>query len=127
MGTWGSGNLESDGALDYVGERSDELIEQVWGLLRSKTSTEADEWEYDQLFVSLEVMLALEAADLCNGWSLPPTAEVEPVLQTWLAGWSDYFDGLAGPEFKAERRAVIEETFDRFRALCETYEKRRAD
>ena len=35
-------------------------------------------------------------------------------------------DGLSGPEFKAERRAVIEETFKSLRGLCEAGEKMRA-
>ena len=126
MGTWGSGNLDSDGALDYMGDRSSELIGQIWDSLRDKTSTEADESDYDELFVNLEWLLALEAAGLVSGWTLPPVAELDPVTESWLAAWSEYFDGLAGPEFKAERRAVIEKTFDRFRALCEKYEARQS-
>jgi len=44
----------------------------------------------------------------------------------WLTAWSSYFDGLSGPEFKAERRAVIEATFARFREICGKYEELRA-
>lgn len=125
MGTWGSGNLDSDGALDYVGERSDELVERVWSALKSKTSTEADEYEYDALFVDLEWVFALETAGCFNGWNLPPTSELDQVAAVWLEAWSVYFDGLSGPEFRAERRAVIEETFGRFREICAKYEAQR--
>jgi len=29
IGTWGSGNFESDGALDFVGELSNQLVEKI--------------------------------------------------------------------------------------------------
>lgn len=125
MGTWGAGNLDSDGALDCVGEMSRELVESVWALLQSKTSPEADEWEYDELFVKLEWVIALEDAGVFNGWDLPPVAQLDPVLDIWFAAWADYFDGLAGPEFKAERGSVIKQTFEKLKAICALYEERR--
>ncbi|MEZ4465241.1 MAG: DUF4259 domain-containing protein [bacterium] len=126
MGTWGSGNLDSDGALDHLAERSRALIEDVWTALRSPTSWEADESDHDALFVDLEWLGALGAAKCLSLWDLPSVADLEPVLVRWLAGWSAYFDGLAGPEFKAERRAVIDATFDRLRALCAERDRQRA-
>lgn len=125
MGTWGSGNLDSDGALDCVAERSDDLVDDVWASLRGVESTQADEYEYDLLFVNLEWINALETAGCFNGWRLPPVAELDPVLAAWLDAWSEYFDGLAGPEFKAERQGVIEATFARFREICAKYEAQR--
>ena len=126
MGTWGSGNLDSDGAMDTVRDRSKELTAKVWDGLRSESSTEADECEYDDLFVDLEWLLAVETAGCFNGWDLPSTAELDPVVEQWLAKWGVYFDGLAGPDFKARRRAVIVETFDKMRAVCAKYEALRA-
>lgn len=126
MGVWGSGNLDSDGALDAMAERSNELIERVWGGFKNLSSAEADESEHTELCLDLEWLFALERMALFNGWSLPPVKEVDQVLESWLAAWSKYFDGLSGPEFKAERQAVLEESLADFRSLCEKYEKRRA-
>jgi len=109
-----------------MAERSSTLIDEIWTALQSSSSWEADEADYDMLFVNLEWLFATETAGCFNGWDLPPVAELAPVMETWLAGWSDYFDGLSGPEFKAERGAVIRSTFDRFRAICEKYEAQRA-
>ena len=114
--------MESDCALDYVDEFSNELIEAIWTLLHSEESPEADEAEYCELFTRLEWLFAVENAGAFNGWKLPPVAQVEPVLDRWFVAWADYFDGLSGPEFKAERGAVIETTFDRFKAICAKYE-----
>ncbi|MBN2497871.1 MAG: hypothetical protein JXR96_24975 [Deltaproteobacteria bacterium] len=127
MGVWGSGNLDSDGTLDIVGERSDELIERLWTAIKDTYSAEADESAHDELFVDLEWLFALEAGGCFNGWKLPAVSELEPVLEAWLAHWSGYFDGLSGPEFKAERRAVIEQTFERLRVICAEYERQRAE
>ena len=51
MGTWGPGNLDSDGALDAVYTRSAELIKTLWERVQKQESWEADEWDYDALFV----------------------------------------------------------------------------
>lgn len=126
MGTWGSGNLDSDGALDWVSERSTALIGELWGRVQKSDSWEADEWDHDALFVEFEILFALEAAGVFNGWELPPAAEVDRVRDTWLAGWDAYYPSLgATPEFTAERRGVIEATFARFRDICAVYELRR--
>jgi hypothetical protein len=122
MGTWGSGNFDSDSACDIQGDKSSALIKSIWSNMQDPASREADEDLYDKLFVELEWLLALEAAKVFSGWGLPAPKEVDEVTQAWLAGWSDYFDGLSGPEFKAERRAVIEDTFARFREACVRYE-----
>ncbi|MCA9568806.1 MAG: hypothetical protein KC656_13230 [Myxococcales bacterium] len=126
MGTWGSGHLDSDGALDTVSERSAELVGRVWDALRDPSSREADEYGYDALFVDLTWLLHMAGTPAFSGWDLPPKSEVEPVLAAWIEGWGTYFDGLAGPEFKAERQAVIEASFAELVALCATWEARRA-
>lgn len=113
MGTWGSGNLQSDGALDYQAEQSRELITRVWTTLSDPASWEADECLYDQLFVDLEWLLTLADAGRLSLWDLPPADDFQRVTTAWLDGWGAYFDGLAGPAFKAERRAVIVATFER--------------
>jgi hypothetical protein len=126
MGTWGSGNLHSDGALDNVATRSDALVKEIWAALCDLSSAEADECEHDALFVAIEWVFALEAAGCFSGWNLPSAADLDAATAPWLARWSDYFDGLSGPEFKAERRAVIAESFARLRDLCARYEAQRS-
>ncbi len=126
MGTWGSGNFDSDGACDYRAELSQTLIHRTTELLASPESWEADESDYDELFVRLEWVISLQQAGVLDGFSLPTTQDLDELTTRWLAGWSDYFDGLSGPEFKAERRAVIEETFLQLRTICAHYETLRA-
>ena len=119
MGTWGPGNLDSDGALDELATRSAELVEQLWTRVQTQESWEADEWEHDALFVDFEFVFALETGGLLNGGALPSPAEVDTVRDRWLAGWDAYIDQLdPKPEFKRDRRAVIRETFARFRSIC---------
>ena len=122
MGTWGSGNLDSDGALDEVAERYSALIETTWARLQDPSSWEADECTHDALFVDLETMVALEDAGVFNWWNLPNPDVVDSAVATWLGGWADYFPSLGPSEgFMAERRAVIERTFARFREICLKY------
>lgn len=123
MGTWDSGNLDNDTALDEVGERSTALVRQLWTRIQNQESWEADEYEYAALFVDLESLLALEDGGVFNGYSLPSRSEAEPVLERWVQGWDGYFDSLDPAEgFKAKRRAVIDRTFARFLAVCDKYQ-----
>jgi hypothetical protein len=124
MGTWGPGNLDSDGALDEIATRSHELMEQLWTRLGTQESWEADEYDHDALFVDFETLFALEAAGVFEGQALPSPEEVAPVRTRWIEGWDAYFDGLSPKgDFKAQRRAVIDATFDRFVALCEKHQR----
>lgn len=125
MGVWGAGNLESDGTLDAMSERSEELLGRLWTSLQSQESWEADECLHDALFLDIEWAIALHKAERLSVWGLAPVAEFDRVTQTWLAGWSEYFDGLSGPEFKAERRGVIEQTFAQLRGLFSSAQQRR--
>jgi hypothetical protein len=99
MGTWGPGNLDSDGALDEVAERSHALVEQLWRRLHTRQSWETDEIEYDALFVDFEIVFALEANGVFDGYALTQLENFEQVRDRWLAGWDDYIDRL-------ERRSV---------------------
>ncbi|MCB9687499.1 MAG: hypothetical protein H6738_04330 [Alphaproteobacteria bacterium] len=126
MGTWGPGNLECDAARDLLGDRSAELTKAVWDGLRDPLSAEADEIEHDALFVSLEWLLAVDAAGCFDGWKLPTVAALDPVLEAWLARWATAIEELAGADFQARRREVIEHTFARLRAVCARVEAERA-
>ena len=71
MGVWGSGNLESDSALDALGDKSDALIKSIFEGLKDLSTTEADEHEYYALFVDIEWLLALNEKERVNLWSIP--------------------------------------------------------
>lgn len=127
MGTWGSGNLDNDTALDELGDRSADLVKQLWTRLQTQESWEADEWAHAALFVDFEVLFALEAGGVFNGWTLPPVDEFDAISVGWLAGWGDYFEGMGATEaFAAERRAVIDATFSKFRDICAKYQAQRS-
>ena len=118
MGTWGPGNLESDAALDAVGIASDALAKRIWTRLRRRASTQADEYDHDLLFVDLETALALRGADLFAPSELPEATAFDAAVARWLERWDAYLDELAPQEgYKAERRAVIEATFARYREI----------
>jgi hypothetical protein len=125
MGTWGSGNLDSDGALDAIATRSEALVGEVWSSLQRLSSAEADEFEYDQLFADLEWLFALDAAGCLSLWWLPQPTAVDAATAPWLEAWEAYFRDMAGEDFLNERKGVIEETFARFRAMCERAEAQR--
>lgn len=125
MGVWGAGNLESDGTLDVLGERSDALTARLWATLQNPESWEADEGLHDALFVDIEWAIALHKAGLLNLWSLAPVADFDAAVATWVQGWSAYFDGLAGEGFKAERLQVIQDTFATLRGLYSTAHRQR--
>lgn len=118
MGTWGSGNLDSDGALDIVAQRSSEMTTRIWKAILSKDSTEADESDYDELFINIDTVVALDSVGLFRGWKMPTPDEFDTAIRTWLDLWDDYFDGMGSTvEFKAERKGVIEDTFAKFRVV----------
>lgn len=120
MGTWGPGNLDSDGALDDLCERSDALVKQLLTRLKDPTSAEADEYEYDALWVDFEWVLALERAGALSHGVLPEAAEVRALAETWLAAWEAYIPGLdPKPEYKVNRRATMATCFERLARACE--------
>ncbi len=118
MGTWGSGNLENDSALDIIGERSTKMTHLIWDSINSEGSTEADEDEHTELFINIDTLVALDSVGLFSGWEMPSPLEFDAAIQIWLKRWDAYFDGMGSTdEFRAERRAVIEKTFAKFRLV----------
>lgn len=119
MGTWGPGNLDNDHALDILGDRSHELTARVLAGLAAPINRDADEPGHAELFVDLEVMLALAARELFTPYDLPEPAAARRLCDDFFGDWAASMDELeASPDFKAERRAVIEVTFERFVELC---------
>ena len=119
MGTWGPGNLDNDYALEEIHTRSEALIEALMERARSKTSREADEYDYTTLFVELEMLFALEAKGLIAEDCLPAPEDVEALAKDYLADWTKNVDAVSPtPEHKRKRRQIIQRTFKRFADIC---------
>lgn len=116
MGTWGHSNLESDGAQDFLAEISDELFERVITLLQHPRAHEYDEEEIDELFVRIEMIFALHDRRMIT--SSPGPEALEPLLAPYLKRWEDY-QTSAGDGVPAERRRVIERTFEQLLQITE--------
>jgi hypothetical protein len=103
MGTWSSDNLSNDGACDF----RDGVVEDV---LKTAIPPK-DALEIDEVMAAIDILLAIwqrcgVSGSLC-GFN---TQELrQKVLQVFDAESADYY---ADPEYRRERRAVIERTFD---------------
>lgn len=117
MGTWGSGNFDSDTAADHLSDLTARLVQEVeQAMAGDPAELEADEYWGVAVPCNLE-LLHLLATRNWVGVTLPGAATVESWKATYLAAWDASIDGLepvAG--FKEQRRAVLERTFDRLTA-----------
>jgi hypothetical protein len=134
LGTWGPGNFDGDGAVDYLSEVIDgfiETVEQLFALGRASLDDQGD----DRLMPTVEMISVL--CDWCRG-EPPAIRVVAPprpgVVRQWkrryLEIYDEEIDGLLLPgkeHFGPERRAHIVRTFDRLELLAtEGWEERPA-
>ena len=108
MGTWGSGNFQSDGALDFVGDLIDQLANTAQTCF-DEENAQLDEGGESELVPSVAIITFLSQ----NCGAAPPKPDV---IANWrrkyLAIFDDQIDRLADDDnYKAERRAVIDKTF----------------
>jgi len=115
MGTWGSGNFDSDYALDWFEtEILTPLIKRIEGIIKCPVACEWDEEGEGKLMPAVELLaLLLET----YGRRMID----QPTVDRWKATYLGVFDKTfhtadATPEFNAERRDVIVKTFDRLSA-----------
>jgi hypothetical protein len=109
MGTWGAGNFESDGALDYVGDLMDQLEKAVANCFAHEHGADLDGGGEDELVPSVAIMELLSAH--C-GAAPPKPAVVAAWRERYLAIYDKQIDGLdPDVQFKAERRETITRTF----------------
>ena len=107
MGTWGAGNFESDGALDFVGDVMDRLETEVRAFADAEEPAIED--CEDVVMPAVAIMVAR-----CQSCSAPPPKE--ELVARWRAKYLSMYDEQIGgldpdERFKAERRAIIERTF----------------
>ena len=111
MGTWGTGNFDSDGALDNLAELVDQLVQQIQDLLGSEDGEgDVDEDGESKLMPWVHIVGLLSTQ--CK--AAPPKPDVvEAWRDKYVKRWDAQIDGLdPEPSFKVGRRAVIIETFD---------------
>ncbi|MFB4195801.1 DUF4259 domain-containing protein [Streptomyces carpaticus] len=113
MGTWGSGNFESDPARDYLTSFLDGLVAEIAEAVDGDpVAIEADEYEGVVVPCRLELLHVLISAGHTSDTPLRPEL-VQRWKQRYLAVWERTIDELEpSPGFKEERRAVLNRTFD---------------
>jgi hypothetical protein len=114
MGTWGAGNFADDRALDWLGGFVDGLVDRI-----EEGMADPEAGCSHPLGAQLEAL-----AVLCEQLNAvpPEPARVarwrEKYVRTWDAGIDAYGPD---PQYKADRRKVIEATFDRLAAVAERW------
>lgn len=110
MGTWSAGNFENDGALDFVGDLVDQLIEGIERCFE-ESGADLDEEGEAVLVPSVEIISLL--CERCN--AAPPDPEA---VKSWKEEYLEIYDAQIDqldpdPDYQVERRRTIEQTFDR--------------
>lgn len=110
MGTWGAGTFESDAALDFVNDEIDRHVIAIEAILADEGRFRLDEDAEGELMPRV-VMLTL-LCEHCDG-ALPKDVDVDVWKVRYLAMFDDQINDWAPAErYKAERRPVIEATFN---------------
>jgi hypothetical protein len=122
MGTWGAGNFENDAALDFIGDEIDRYISIIEDIFGNEGRFLLDEDAEGMLMPAVEILAVL--CEHCHG-VLPEHLDVAAWKARYLAMYDDQIDGLEPQgDFKQQRRAVIEATFDK---LVRIHEEQRHD
>lgn len=113
MGTWGSGNFESDTAAEHLSTVIGRLVAEVAGAMAGDPAAiEPDEYWGAAVPCHLELLYVLARAGYAADGPLRPGV-VEEWKEHFMAVWEGSIDGLApDPGFTEERRAVLHRTFD---------------
>ncbi|MEV8097707.1 DUF4259 domain-containing protein [Kitasatospora sp. NPDC085879] len=118
MGTWGSGNFESDTALDHLSTFVDRLVAEVAEAMASDpVEIEPDEYWGVAVPCNLELLHVLARAGHVSA-SLQPQVIAE-WKRTFMAVWERTIDDLEpSPAYKEGRRDVLTRTFDQLAAAA---------
>ncbi|MEV4412314.1 DUF4259 domain-containing protein [Catellatospora sp. NPDC049609] len=113
MGTWGSGNFDSDTASDHLSIVVDRLVTEVAeAMAGDPVAIEPDEYWGVAVPCNLELLQVLAQAGYAAG-RLPEAGVVEEWKKTFMAVWERTIDDLGpSPDFKQARRSVLNRTFD---------------
>ncbi|MEV6522178.1 DUF4259 domain-containing protein [Longispora sp. NPDC051575] len=119
MGTWGSGNFDSDTAADHLSELAGRLLDEVEAAMAGDpVGLEPDEYWGVAVPCNLELLRVL-AEQGYVGVTLPEPEKITGWRDTFVAVWDATIDGLEPkPDYRTERRRVLVDTFDRLAALA---------
>jgi hypothetical protein len=107
MGTWSSENFGNDAALD--------LVCSVANNVKKELAAPSGVEDLELVMAAVAILKAL--IEHCHA-PRPDSSEIIALRDKVLAIYDAEIDELdPSPEFKAERRKVIEQTFDEFLAL----------
>lgn len=111
MGTWGADNFESDAALDFVGDEIDRYVDVIEAIFDDEQRFRLDEAAEGMLMPCVVLLLLL--CEHCEA-VLPEELDIAAWKARYLEMYDDQIDGLEPQgDFKQQRRAVIEATFDK--------------
>jgi hypothetical protein len=118
MGTWGSGNFDSDTAADHLSIVTGRLLTEVKDAMAGDpVELEPDEYWGVAVPANLELLLLI-AKQGYVGVMLPDAATLASWKETFVSIWERSIDGLEPtPDHKKGRRAVLVKTFDQLAKL----------
>jgi hypothetical protein len=119
MSTWGPGNFQSDGALDYLHGFQQELIERIEAILANPKRREADEEGEWSLMPAIAILSIVSKAVESN----PVDAKtVRRWRDDYLAEYKKYDKAIPeNKEFNKKRIVVLKQTFDEFADRMEKF------
>ncbi|MFG2624900.1 DUF4259 domain-containing protein [Streptomyces sp. NPDC048473] len=119
MGTWGSGNFDSDTAADHLSGITERLVSEITeAMADDPVGLEPDEYWGVAVPCNVE-LLCLIAEQHYVGAAVPEAVVVEGWKKTFMDVWERTIDGLEPePAYKEERRAELTRTFDRLTGLA---------
>lgn len=119
MGDWSKGNFGNDGARDYLAMMTAKLVATIREVIGDDERIAPDEDGESLLMPSVEILALL--CERC--YAVPPRpATVKQWREKYLAAFAAGAARLqVAPEFKTERRRVIDNTFRWLEGLSESY------
>lgn len=122
MGTWAHGNFDNDTALDWLGDITGQLLDEIAEAMDSPELLEADELDADLVPCRIELLCAMAEKGMPPQW--PDVQLLAQWKQIFLQAWDASIDELEPSEdYKRERRATLVATFDRMLALAHLAEE----
>ena len=115
MGTWGLGNFENDSAMDFIDEEIDRHVAAIEAIFADGDRFRLDEDAEGELMPRVAILSFL-CRDCGGVFNTAPghMADVGAWKARYLQMYDDQIDGMEPRgDFKAQRRAVIADTFDR--------------
>ena len=119
MGVWGTGNLDSDGALDNFHVLVSPLVEQLSEAVENPALAEADELS-DWYMASVEILSVLSQHYFIHNLTAQLVISCRDIM---LAQWEQTIDGLdPEPDYKTGRLVVMQQSFDKLLAGVRRWE-----